>query len=56
MLLHKAAVHAVAFSPNDKYIASLGGVDDGTMCIWLVYYVVTNTLLSSIMTSLTPLL
>lgn len=26
--LHKVRVQAVAFSPNDKYLASLGGQDD----------------------------
>lgn len=26
--LHKVKVQAVAFSPNDKYLASLGGIDD----------------------------
>lgn len=34
MTLHKASVRTLAFSPSDKYIASLGGVDDGTVCIW----------------------
>lgn len=29
-------VEAVAFSPNDKYVASLGGEDDGSVVIWNV--------------------
>ncbi|XP_037545797.1 cilia- and flagella-associated protein 52 [Nematolebias whitei] len=32
--LHKAKVEAVAFSPNDKYLVSLGGVDDGSIVVW----------------------
>lgn len=27
--LHKAKIEALAFSPNDKYLVSLGGQDDG---------------------------
>lgn len=30
--LHKVKVQSLAFSPNEKYLASLGGQDDG----WLV--------------------
>ena len=34
MTLHKVKVEALAFSPNDKYLASLGGQDDGAVVIW----------------------
>ncbi|XP_022620757.1 cilia- and flagella-associated protein 52 isoform X2 [Seriola dumerili] len=34
LLLHKAKVEALAFSPNDKYLVSLGGQDDGSIVIW----------------------
>lgn len=34
--LHKVKVEAVAFSPNDKFLASLGGEDDGSVVIWNV--------------------
>ena len=30
LTLHKVKVEALAFSPNDKYVVSLGGQDDGT--------------------------
>jgi len=32
--LHKVKVEALSFSPNDKYLASLGGKDDGSVVIW----------------------
>ena len=31
--LHKVKVEAMAFSPNDKYLVSLGGQDDGRWVI-----------------------
>ncbi|KAM4594295.1 cilia- and flagella-associated protein 52 [Fundulus diaphanus] len=34
LVLHKAKVEAVAFSPNDKYLVSLGGKDDGSIIVW----------------------
>lgn len=32
--VHKVKVEALAFSPNDKYLVSLGGQDDGNMVVW----------------------
>ena len=32
--LHKVKVQALAFSPNDLYLATLGGRDDGTIVMW----------------------
>ncbi|XP_013860293.1 cilia- and flagella-associated protein 52 [Austrofundulus limnaeus] len=32
--LHKAKVEAIAFSPSDKYLVSLGGQDDGSVVVW----------------------
>ncbi|KAG5278993.1 hypothetical protein AALO_G00104960 [Alosa alosa] len=32
--LHKAKVEALAFSPNDKYLVTLGGQDDGSVVVW----------------------
>uniref|UniRef100_A0A7N6AUJ5 Cilia- and flagella-associated protein 52 n=1 Tax=Anabas testudineus TaxID=64144 RepID=A0A7N6AUJ5_ANATE len=32
--LHQAKVEALAFSPNDKYLVSLGGQDDGSIVVW----------------------
>lgn len=32
--LHKVKVEALAFSPNEKYLVSLGGQDDGSVVVW----------------------
>jgi len=32
--LHKVNIQALVFSPNDLYLASLGGFDDGSVVIW----------------------
>lgn len=32
--LHKVQVLSLAFSPNDKYLASIGGQDDNTVVVW----------------------
>jgi len=32
--LHKVKVEALAFSPNERYLATLGGQDDGSVVIW----------------------
>ncbi|XP_078426734.1 cilia- and flagella-associated protein 52 [Cetorhinus maximus] len=34
MTLHQAKVEGLAFSPNDLYLVSLGGQDDGSVVIW----------------------
>uniref|UniRef100_A0A8C5DJV9 Cilia- and flagella-associated protein 52 n=1 Tax=Gouania willdenowi TaxID=441366 RepID=A0A8C5DJV9_GOUWI len=34
LVLHMAKVEALDFSPNDKYLVSLGGVDDGSVVVW----------------------
>ncbi|XP_063039846.1 cilia- and flagella-associated protein 52-like [Engraulis encrasicolus] len=34
--LHKAKVEAVAFSPGEKYLATLGGQDDSSVVVWNV--------------------
>ncbi|KAM9363502.1 cilia- and flagella-associated protein 52 [Symphorus nematophorus] len=34
LVLHKAKIEALAFSPNDKYLVSLGGQDDGSIVVW----------------------
>ncbi|KAJ1130550.1 hypothetical protein NDU88_008901 [Pleurodeles waltl] len=34
--LHKVKVEALSFSPNDLYLVSLGGQDDGCVVIWNV--------------------
>ncbi|TUJ41097.1 Cilia- and flagella-associated protein 52 [Bagarius yarrelli] len=36
LALHKAKVEALAFSPNEKYLVSLGGQDDGSIVVWNV--------------------
>lgn len=33
-VLHKVKVQALAFSPNDKYLLSLGGQDDNSVILW----------------------
>ncbi|EDO48010.1 predicted protein [Nematostella vectensis] len=34
LTLHKVKVEALAFSPNDEYLVSLGGQDDGSVVVW----------------------
>ena len=34
--LHKVKVQALAFSPDEKYLASLGGQDDNQLVVWEV--------------------
>ncbi|KAG5500438.1 hypothetical protein JKF63_03531 [Porcisia hertigi] len=34
MLLHKVKVQALAFSPDEQYLASIGGPDDNTVVLW----------------------
>uniref|UniRef100_A0AAR2J7L3 Cilia- and flagella-associated protein 52 n=1 Tax=Pygocentrus nattereri TaxID=42514 RepID=A0AAR2J7L3_PYGNA len=34
--LHKAKVEALVFSPNEKYLLTLGGQDDGSIVLWNV--------------------
>lgn len=34
LTLHKVKVEALAFSPNEKYLVSLGGQDDGCVVVW----------------------
>ncbi|XP_072497161.1 cilia- and flagella-associated protein 52 isoform X1 [Notamacropus eugenii] len=34
--LHKGKIEGLAFSPNSKYLASLGGPDDGSVVVWSV--------------------
>lgn len=34
LTLHKVKVESLAFSPNDKYLVSLGGQDDNSVVIW----------------------
>lgn len=32
--LHKVKVQSLAFSPSEKFLASLGGSDDGSLVVW----------------------
>ncbi|KAM8945316.1 cilia- and flagella-associated protein 52 [Pelodytes ibericus] len=34
LTLHKVKVEALAFSPSDQYLVSLGGQDDGSVVLW----------------------
>ena len=34
MTIHKVKVQALAFSPNEKYLVSLGGEDDNSIVLW----------------------
>ncbi|KAM9315277.1 cilia- and flagella-associated protein 52 [Pholidichthys leucotaenia] len=34
LLLHETKVEALTFSPNDKYLVSLGGHDHGSIVVW----------------------
>lgn len=34
MLLHKIKVQALAFSPDERFLASVGGPDDNTVVLW----------------------
>nr|XP_033817632.1 cilia- and flagella-associated protein 52 [Geotrypetes seraphini]XP_033817633.1 cilia- and flagella-associated protein 52 [Geotrypetes seraphini]XP_033817634.1 cilia- and flagella-associated protein 52 [Geotrypetes seraphini]XP_033817635.1 cilia- and flagella-associated protein 52 [Geotrypetes seraphini] len=34
--IHKVKVEALTFSPNDLYLLSLGGIDDGSVILWNV--------------------
>ncbi|XP_018423807.1 PREDICTED: cilia- and flagella-associated protein 52 [Nanorana parkeri] len=36
LTLHKVKVEALSFSPNDQYLVSLGGQDDGSVILWNV--------------------
>ena len=32
--LHKVKIEALAFSPSEKYLVTIGGQDDGSVVIW----------------------
>lgn len=34
LTLHKVKVQALTFSPHEKFLATLGGQDDGSIVIW----------------------
>ena len=34
LTLHKVKVQALTFSPHEKFLATLGGQDDGSVVIW----------------------
>ncbi|XP_028265372.1 cilia- and flagella-associated protein 52 [Parambassis ranga] len=34
LVLHKAKIEALSFSPSNKYLVSLGGRDDGSIVVW----------------------
>lgn len=36
LTLHKVKVEALAFSPNDAFLVTLGGQDDGSVVVWNV--------------------
>jgi cilia- and flagella-associated protein 52 len=36
LVLHKGAIQAVAFSPSEKFLATLGGRDDNKLIVWHV--------------------
>ncbi|XP_030062176.1 cilia- and flagella-associated protein 52 [Microcaecilia unicolor] len=36
LTIHKVKVQALSFSPNDLYLLSLGGIDDGSVILWNV--------------------
>ncbi|XP_029456180.1 cilia- and flagella-associated protein 52 [Rhinatrema bivittatum] len=36
LTIHKVKVEALTFSPNDLYLLSLGGLDDGSLILWSI--------------------